>query len=239
MQTVFRFLLNSEWLRLSLHSILLVLVAILAGVASSRAESSPEGAKVSFALDFPNSIPDHYLITVASDGSATYDSTGKLTPDGETPEPFHLDFQVTPATTAKIFELSAKAKYFEGKVDSGKKNLASTGQKTLTYKDADRNTRAEYNYSPNVSVQQITSLFQNLSTTLEFGRRLNYYHHYQKLALDDELKRMEEMNRGGNLAEVQAVTPILREITNDTTVVNVARARAQRLLAITTASSGH
>jgi len=220
-------------------SVLLLVLLAFFGAQWSYAGSAPPGAKVGFALDFPNSIPDHYMISVAADGQATYDSTGKLTPEGETPEPFHLDFQVTPATTAKIFELSAKAKYFEGKVDSGKKNLAWTGQKTLTYKDGERNTRAEYNYSPSVSVQQVTSIFQNLSTTLEFGRRLHYYHHYQKLALDDELKRMEEMNRGGSLVEVQAVAPILREITNDTTVMNVARARAQRLLAATATASGH
>jgi len=235
MQTARRLSLDCMRFRLSVSGIAF-LVVVSVGVVP--AQSVPAGAKVSFALDFPNSIPDHYMITVAPDGAATYDSTGKLTPDGETPEPFHLDFQITPPTAAKVFELSAKTKYFQGKVDSGKKNLAFTGVKTLMYKDGDKNTRAEYNYSPNVSVQQLTSLFQNLSTTLEFGRRLNYYHHYQKLALDEELKRMEEMNRAGSLAEVQAVAPILREITNDTTVINVARARAQRLLVITTASSG-
>ena len=43
-----------------------------------------------------------------------------------------------------------------------------------------------------VAVQQLTQLFQSLSTTLEFGRRLEYFHRYQKLALDEELKRMED-----------------------------------------------
>lgn len=196
-------------------------------------------ATVSFTLDFPNSIPDHYTITVANDGHATYDSTGKLTPEGEAPDPFHLDFQITPATQTKIFDLAGRAKYFEGKVDSGKKNLAFTGQKTLAYKDANRTTRADYNFSPNVPVQELTALFQNLSTTLEFGRRLDYYHHYQKLALDEELKRMEEMNREGSLAEMQAVAPILRAIANDNSVVNVARARAQRLMMTKVEAGAH
>ena len=62
----------------------------------------------------------------------------------------------------------------------------------MTYKDSGRSTTATYNYSPVAAVQQITQLFQSLSTTLEFGRRLQYFHHYQKLALDEELKRMEE-----------------------------------------------
>jgi len=209
----------------------LVTLLLLPAVGFAFAQSGGKApATVSFTLDFPNSIPDHYAVTVASDGHATYDSTGKLTPEGEAPEPFHLDFQISPATQTRIFDLAGRAKYFQGKVDSGKKNLAFTGTKTLAYKDASRATKAEYNYSPNLPVQELTALFQNLSTTLEFGRRLDYYHHYQKLALDEELKRMEELNREGSLVEVQSVAPILRAIANDNTVMNVARARAQRLM---------
>lgn len=196
------------------------------------AASAQTPAAVGFTLDFPQSIPDHYKIVVLADGKATYDSTGKLTPDSEPGDPFHLDFQISPATQAKIFELAAKAKYFEGKVDSGKKGLASTGDKTLTYTDGQRKTEAHYNYSPNPTVQELTSIFQNTSTTLEFGRRLDYYHHYQKLALDEELKRMDEMNRSGEMAELQAIAPILKAIVADSSVLNVSRNRALRLLAL-------
>jgi len=73
-------------------------------------------------------------------------------------------------------------------------------------------------------------LFQNLSTTLEFGRRLQYFHHYQKLALDEELKRMEGIADQDNLEEMAAVVPILRQIVTDTSVINPVRARAQRLI---------
>jgi hypothetical protein len=196
-----------------------------------RAQSSnPSIATVSFSIDFPQSIPDHYAITVSSDGHASYDSTGKLTVDADPGDPFHLDFTISPGTRERIFELAAKARYFEGKVDSGKRNIASTGDKVLTYKDAQRSTKAAYNYSPQQPVQELTALFQNLSTTLEFGRRLDYYYHYQKLALEEELKRMERMVKEKNVEEVQAVSPILQRILADTSVMNVTRARAQRLL---------
>ncbi len=79
-------------------------------------------------------------------------------------------------------------------------------------------------------MQQITQLFQNLSTTLEFGRRLQYFHHYQKLALDEELKRMEEMAKENNWQELPAVVPILQQIANDSSVINPVRARAQRMV---------
>jgi hypothetical protein len=99
------------------------------------------------------------------------------------------------------------------------------------YQEGTRKTEAHYNYSPNPAVQELTALFQNTSTTLEFGRRLAYYHQYQKLALDEELKRMDEMNRSGEMAELQAIAPILKEIIADQSVINVSRARAQKLLA--------
>jgi hypothetical protein len=210
---------------------IVLLLAILSSFRLAYAqEAKAPTASVSFSLDFPQSIPDHYEISVASDGQASYDSTGKLTPDSEPGDPFHLEFTISPASTKRIFDLAAKAKYFDGKIDSGKRNLASTGAKVLTYKDATRNSRAEYNYSPIPAVQEITAVFQNMSSTLEFGRRLDYYHHHQKLALEDELKRMEEMAKEKNLEEIQAVAPILQRIVDDKSVLNITRARAQRLL---------
>jgi hypothetical protein len=73
-------------------------------------------------------------------------------------------------------------------------------------------------------------LFQSVAATLEYGRRLAYFHRYQKLALDDELKRMETEARAGNLMELGAVKPILQEIYDDASVMNVVRARALRII---------
>jgi hypothetical protein len=196
---------------------------IFLGQISARAQES-----VTFTLDFPGSEPSHYVISVHSDGRSTYDSDGKLSPESED-DTFHLDFSVSPATSKRIFDLAQRAHYFEGQIDSGRRKLASTGAKTLTYKDAQRTTSATYNYSPLAAVQQLTQVFQNLSTTLEFGHRLQYFHRYQKLALDDELKRMEEMAKENGLEELPAVVPILQQIANDASVINPVRARAQRM----------
>jgi hypothetical protein len=198
--------------------------------------TQPSAATVTFTLDFPHSMPDHYSFSVSSDGRATYDSTGKLTAESEDGDPFHNDFTLSSDTCRKIFDLTSKAKYFEGEVDSGKRNLASTGVKVLTYTSGEHTSKATYNYSPNPAVQQLTAIFQNMSTTLEFGRRLDYFHRHQKLALEEELKRMEQMAREKNLEEVSAVAPILQAIAADHSVLNVTRARAQRLLEVKTAS---
>ncbi len=208
------------------HQTLCLLLLFLGLTLAARAQQT---AVVTFTLDFPGSEPSHYAISVSSDGHATYDSDGKLSPDSEG-DPFHLDFSMSAETRERVFELAQGAHYFEGEINSKKKNLASTGSKTLTYKDSGRNSSATYNYSPVAAVQQITQLFQNLSTTLEFGRRLQYFHRYQKLALDEEFKRMEEAATGHGLEEVSAVVPILQVIASDTTVINPVRARAQRMI---------
>jgi len=188
-----------------------------------------DAATITFSLDFPNSSPEHYSIAVQSDGHAHYESTGKLSADSDVRDDYQTDFTFSDSTRARIFELAAQAHYFTGKVDSGNKKLAFTGKKKLVYTDGQRNSSADYNYSQQQPVQQLTTLFQSVSASMEFGRRLTYFHRYQKLALDDELKRMEDQAQRGELAELQTVTPVLDSIYQDTSVINVVRARAHRI----------
>ena len=211
--------------RSCLHWTLLFLV--LLGLPWAARAQAP--AVVTFTLDFPGSEPSHYAISVAADGRSSYDSDGKLSRDSAG-DPYHLDFSMSPETSRRVFNLAESAHYFQGEINSKKKGLASTGVKILTYKDSARSTTATYNYSPVVAVQDITQLFQSLSTTLEFRRRLEYYHRYQKLALDEELKNMEDAANRNDLEEMAAVVPILQRIVADTSVINPVRARAQRMI---------
>jgi hypothetical protein len=199
---------------------------------ASLLAQAPQGPppSVAFNCDFPGSDPAHYGILVFSDGRGSYISDGKLARDADPDQASTLEFTLPKATTARVFDLAQKANYFEGKLEAKKKNLASTGDKTLMYKDSTRSTSATYNYSTLPAVQELTTLFQGLSTTLEFGRRLEFELHYQKLAIDEELKRMEDMSVQSGAAEYAAIAPTLQKIVNDQSVVNAARARAQRML---------
>lgn len=208
----------------------LTVFAALFAVSAAVSASAADPASITFSLDFPNSSPEHYSIAVDSDGRAHYESSGKIVPDSDDRDTYQTDFTFSAATRARIFDLATQAHYFAGKVDSGNKKLAFTGAKKLVYKDGQRDTSASYNYSSQPAVQQLTMLFQSVGATLEFSRRLAYFHRYQKLALDDELKRMEDQARRGDLAEIQAVKPVLQEIYDDSSVINVVRARARRIM---------
>jgi len=191
---------------------------------------TPGPATVTFTIDFPNSQPEHYSIRISSDGTGHYQSSGRISANSDDTESFDLDFNTTTETREKIFGLAAKAGYFKKDVDSHHKGLAFTGKKVLAYQDAQRTGESTFNYSTVPAVQDLTSLMQSLSMTLEFGHRLRYDQQYQKLALDDELKQMEALAGTNQLVEVAAIQSILDRIIADPAVINVTRARAQRLL---------
>ena len=212
--------------------ILFLPFALATGVLTGQAipsGNSASAATVTFTLDFPQSDPTHYSIAVDESGHTTYECTVKADEDSE-PRTYRTEFEVTARTRERIFEWTKQAKFFSGKIDSGNRKLALTGEKELTYQDGQRSTTARYNFSNLDPVRQLTALFQNMAGTLDYGRRLDYYHRYQKLALDDELKRMEEQAKNNELSEIQGVAPVLQEILDDTSVMNVARARAKELM---------
>ncbi len=209
-----------------------LLIIHCAFLSSPPAVVAADPATVAFSLDFPSSDPERYSISVDSSGHARYECSVKISADSEERESYQTDFTLSEATRSRIFDLAAQAHYFSGKIDSGNKKLAFTGAKKLTYKDGQRDSTAAYNYSQQPAVQQLTNLFQGVAATLEFGRRIAHYHRYQKLALDEELKRMENEARGGSLAEIQAAQSVLQEVYDDASVINVVRARAQRIIAI-------
>jgi hypothetical protein len=220
---------------------ILIFIPILAsGAAMAQAAGGGDSSSppvVTFTLDFPKSDPTHYSIAVDNRGHGTYECTARVEEGDE--QEYRTEFEVSPGNRERIFEWAKDAKYFSGKVDSNNRKLAFTGEKILSYQDGQRSFTARYNFSSVEPVRELTALFQNMANTLDFGRRLTYYHRYQKLALDEELKRMEAQAQNHELSEIQGVAPILRKIVEDTSVLNVVRARAQALLQMGTSAAGH
>jgi hypothetical protein len=207
-------------------------IGAMTGLVMSQEAGSGGGtstAAVTFTLDFPQSNPSHYSIAVNAAGHATYECAGNVARDSDE-QSYQAEFEVSAGNRERIFAWAKEAKYFAGKIDSGNRKLAFTGAKILSYQDGQRSFTERYNYSSLASVQGLTALFQNMAATMEYGRRLSYYHRYQKLALDDELKRMEAQAMNNELSEIQGAAPELREILEDTSVINVVRARAKELI---------
>src|ERR1700730_6576359 len=106
---------------------LIVFSSILA--FSQTEDQAP--AVITLTIAFPTPQPAHSSIRVQSDGAARYQSSGRLSADSDETDSFDLDFTVGAETRQKIFDLAAKAGYFQKDVDSNHQNLAFTRKKTL------------------------------------------------------------------------------------------------------------
>lgn len=193
---------------------------------------------ITFELTFAGAHPAHYSFAVQSTGRASYRSDD---PDKQDQQPFTTEFTLDERLARQVFELAKKTHYFRGDFEFHGSNIANMGTKTFTYSegaanpalttgDTGKETRTSFNYTQNAALQQLTTIFQTISATLEFGARLQQLHRYDRMGLEPELKRMEEVGKDHGLREVQAIAPILRDIANDSQVFNVTRQRAARLL---------
>ena len=200
---------------------------------------NPQTPTVTFQFEFSGANPSHYALSVDSTGRAAYTSTSpqdtnsSYTAPGKqaTDEPYATKVTLSPGTTQQIFDLAKRLSYFDGKFDYTKSRIANTGAKTLIYADPNRHFETTFNYSTNQDAMELARLFQNLSSTLEFGLRLDHDMRHQKLALEDELRQLQDAASHNNAAEIGLLKPMLQKIANDTSILHIARRRAQELLA--------
>jgi len=201
---------------------------------------NPAVATVTYTFDWPSIQPHHYSIVVDSTGRAAYES---LTAEGTAAqsiegEPYNVKFTVSEATRNRIFDLAKQLNYFNGSFDFKKHKVAFSGTKTLAFADGTRHFETTYNWSENPAIQQLTELFSGISNTEEAGQRLQQLRRFDKLGLNQELARMEDLSKRQGLVEVQSIAPILQELASDPAIMNIARERAQRLLRLAQQQGG-
>jgi hypothetical protein len=210
-----------------------VLLALLFGVVGSAAQQTPAAAKpatVVFRLDWKQAIPwMDYAFTVQEDGSTHFAGTGNPAESGDG-DSFQQDFAMSPANTQNIFQWAKATDYFQGQFETKTKNVAKTGIKTLEYHGPSLDTSTSYNFSPNPNIQQLTKLFQSISVTLDYGRKLAYQYRFDKLGMDTRLKELVDLQSNGQAEELQAIEPILRKIAEDDNMMHMARLQARQLL---------
>jgi hypothetical protein len=195
---------------------------------------------VTFNCLWEAATPQNYTVTVHSTGTARYVSNNPARPaeDKDADPEYSIEFFMSAPNRTKVFALAQQAGYFNGEFDYKKHTLANTGRKTLTYADLSRNFQTTFNWSENMAIDQLTRLFTGISSTIEHGRKLAFLHRYDKLGLEDELKGMENEAKSGYLAELQIIGPTLESIASDASVLNIARARAGRLLELSRKENG-
>lgn len=210
-----------------------ILLSLLASAQNAQPNLSPDdpnaaqaGPVVTFTQSWPAATPAFFSVAVSATGRVAYQSS----PKDKAGDPYELKFTMSPENQKVVFELADHLKHFNGDWDYKKGKIAFTGTKTLAFKDANNHFTTTYNWSDNVQIQQLTTLFQSISETVELGRKLADTYRFDKLGVDAVLKSMEQAAKNNQLAEIQSVQPILSKLAKDSSLMNISRRRAEFLL---------
>jgi hypothetical protein len=218
----------------------IALFALTFSVAAAQAPKlepgnpDPDIPTVTFTCDWPQAHPPHYSIAVDSAGRAAYTVVdgAKETGAKETGEPSMLKFTVSGPVRERIFADAQALNYFEGNFDFTHHKVAFTGSKTLAFADPKHHSKTTFNWSENRRLMSLTQLFVAIANTVGGGGKLEYLLRFDRLGLNEQLKEMEMQAKDQYLAEIHVIEPVLRRIADDPNVMDLARQRARRLLAV-------
>jgi hypothetical protein len=173
--------------------------------------------------------PSYYSIAIDSTGTATYQSA----PDsiGKTGVPYTLEFQVSDRTRRVTFNVARQLDYFGDQAQQSVSSAQTSSVRTLAYHDSTIRHQITYSSSSDSEINELTSVFEEISATLEFGRRLSYFHQRESGRLSGELDRLQANASRRSVRELPVITPVLRSISADDRLETAVRQKADALLA--------
>lgn len=217
--------------------ITLVVVALIAcsfsAVAQNPQLQTRNGQRfptVVFSSVLWNANPASYSIAVDATGAATYQSTQDSV--DRTGVPYSIEFQTTDATRRIAFNIARELNLFSGDFPVSLGSPQTSPVRTLGYHDITFNNHITYSDSTDSQIQELTSVFEEISATFEFARRVGYLHQHDKERLEPELTRMQASAERHMLRELQAVTPALKSIALDTSLSETVRRQAEAILVL-------
>ncbi len=177
-----------------------------------------------------NANPASYSIAVDATGAATYQSTQDSV--DRTGVPYTIEFQTSDATRRISFNIARELNLFSGDFPVSLGSPQTSPVRTLAYHDITFNNHITYSDSTDAQIQELTSVFEEISATFEFARRLGHLHQHDRERLEPELTRMKASAERHMLRELQAVTPALKSIALDSSLSESVRNQAESILAL-------
>jgi hypothetical protein len=172
--------------------------------------------------------PSYYSLAIDSTGTATYQSAPASIE--QTGVPYMVEFRVSDRTRRMAFNVTRQLDFFRERAGESLSSAQDNSVRTLTYHDSQFHNQVTYSSSPDSAIEELTSVFEDISETLEFGRRLAYFHEHDRSALDGELDRLQTRADRRTLRELAVIAPVLRSIALDSRIESVPRHKAEALL---------
>jgi hypothetical protein len=177
-----------------------------------------------------NANPSYYSIAIDATGTATYQAAPNSLE--ESGVPFTTEFQVSDKTRRIVFNLAQRLNFFAEGYGESASSPDKTDVRTLSYLYENVNNQFTYTITSDPDIEEITSIFEELSATFEDGRKLLDMEAKDKQAIAAELQAMQKKADRHALRDIYGLVPILREIASDGSLDRNTRTQAETLLTL-------
>lgn len=175
-----------------------------------------------------NADPSYYSIAVDASGTATYLSSPEGL--GKTGVRYTTEFHVTDRTRRITFNLAQRLNYFGGGYGELQSSPGQNNVYTVAYRYGSVNNQFTYSRLGDPDLEELTSVFEELSQTFEYGRKIADFQLHNRRAIAPELEAMAGKAERHALRDLPALLPILRNVASDTSIDLAARQQASVLI---------
>jgi hypothetical protein len=203
--------------------ILALLAAVLLAHATVFAQAAPASEslpRLTFSKSFPGSVPAYFAITIAPDGSTTYNESE----DPDNSENIRLE----PWAAKQAFELADRLDRFKRPLESGLK-LANMGLKTLRWEQGAENSESKFNYSTIEDAKALADIFERAGDSVRMILDLRRALKHDRLGVNDAVLRIQAAWENKRLLATDDVLPLLDQVAMNDAYIHMARERAARM----------
>ena len=146
-------------------------------------------------------------------------------------DPVNLDVVLKLSAIDHLLSLFVQADFFnESKNFVSPRKVADMGMKTVRFESGSRNREVVYNYTEDKALQEISNFFENLCSQERTLFELDLALKYDRLGIPKKLDELELSFSAKRIVAPERFAPILEKIYQDTTLINLARKEAKKLL---------
>ena len=181
--------------------------------------------RVFWQKDYSRGNTELHRIEVETDGRTRY--VLRLG-DGE---PVAVDFQLKPHTLQHLLELFAQADFLNrDKNFVSSRRVADTGTRTIRLMSGPQTREVVLRHTDNKTFRKIVTFFDHLSGQERFLLDLKLTMKHDRLGIPRKLDQLQGFLERKTIVDPQRFSPILKRISENTSLMNLARKTARRLL---------
>jgi len=209
-----------------LCTIVLLGVAVLTFDCLSEVKVDPTSpARFLWKKDVPLGPVESYSVELTVDGR------GKFCFKRRDQEALTRELILNPTVTENLAGLFTRADFLnESKDFVSRRQVADMGMKTVSCEVAGRKRQVIYNYTEDKTLQEISNFFENLSTQERNLFEIDLALKYDRLGIPKKLDELEREFAAKRIVAPERFAEVLEKISQDQTLINLARKHAEKLL---------